>query len=1142
MPQDCPEKKSMALSPEPQHSPKSSIPLLEEEFKSSDRRLYAVIQAGLAPIAFLAPDGSPLVISQALFSLLGYNPSEFTAHSLFDLVHPDDIMHVRQQYDRLLADPGSRQNSIFRLRHATGSWLWTEASGMNMLNEPDIAAVVVSYRDITGPYEAEAESKESEEKYRHLFLNNPHPMWVYDRETLAILAVNDAAIQKYGYTRQEFLNLTIRDVRPPEDLPRFLEYLWQRQGELVESKGWKHRLKDGSTIEVEISSHLLEFEGRPAALILAQDVTERKQAEADRLRLLHAIEHSHNEVYIFDPVTLRFEYANASALHNLGFTLEELQARTPVDIKPEFTEVSFREWIAPLLSGEKEALTLTTVHRRSDLSTYPVEIHLQLDQQEDRSVFVAVILDITERRQMEAILHNTEQRYQRLLSGMMEGCQVIDYDWRYIYVNDAAALQGRRTPVELLMRTMMEVYPGIQDTVLFRVLRTCMDERVHRRMENRFEFPDGSIGWFELSIQPVPEGIFILSIDVTQRKLVETQLRESEEKYRSLFNNVPDGVYRSSPSGQLLDGNPALVRMLGYSSLEELQAINVGELYVDAEERRRLLKVASEQGELLNCEVQLRCRDGRQVVGLDNSRAIRDTAGEILYFEGTLTDITERKRAHQALQVSQEQLYSFIQQAPISIAMFDRQMYYLAASQRWIREYGGDRSDILGLSHYDVVPGLPEHWKDAHRRGIAGETVRNDDDLWLHEDGGQDWFRWAVVPWRHPDGEIGGIILSAENITENKQAEHRIRQQLDRITALREIDQVITSSFDLKLIANRIVLKIIEQLKADGAALLLFNQETATLTPLANHGLPEEATHRSEIRLGQELSGDVAWKRAITHYSDLEAVVTEIPGARHLVATGFQDYFGLPLISKGQVRGVLEIFHRSPQSARPEWLEFIETVAGQAAIAIDNIQLFDGLRRSNLELLHAYDSTIEGWSRALDLRDQRTEGHTQRVTQLTMELGRAFGLGALELANLRRGAMLHDIGKMAVPDAILQKPGPLTDEEWLVMKKHPLSAYQMLSPIGYLRNALDIPLYHHEKWDGTGYPKGLKGEQIPLPARLFAVVDIWDALRSDRPYRPAWSQDRVLEHIRSLSGNHLDPQVVHIFLESRIYELDEHSR
>ena len=204
-------------------------------------------------------------------------------------------------------------------------------------------------------------------------------------------------------------------------------------------------------------------------------------------------------------------------------------------------------------------------------------------------------------------------------------------------------------------------------------------------------------------------------------------------------------------------------------------------------------------------------------------------------------------------------------------------------------------------------------------------------------------------------------------------------------------------------------------------------------------------------------------------------------------------------------------------------------LAEQAIIAIDNAQLFENLQRSNQELSLAYDTTLEGWGKALELRDKETQGHTRRVTNLTLELARQMNIPEADLLQIRRGTLLHDIGKMGVSDNILHKDGPLTEEEQFEMRKHPQYAYDMLYPIAYLRPALDIAYCHHEWWDGSGYPRGLKGEEIPLSARIFAIIDVWDALLSDRPYRKAWPHEKVMEYIRDLSGKQFDPQVVDMF-------------
>jgi HD-GYP domain-containing protein (c-di-GMP phosphodiesterase class II) len=229
---------------------------------------------------------------------------------------------------------------------------------------------------------------------------------------------------------------------------------------------------------------------------------------------------------------------------------------------------------------------------------------------------------------------------------------------------------------------------------------------------------------------------------------------------------------------------------------------------------------------------------------------------------------------------------------------------------------------------------------------------------------------------------------------------------------------------------------------------------------------------------------------------------------------------------------VLEVFHKVALTPYPEWVEFLETIAGQAAIAVDNFTLFENLQKSNLELQQAYDATIEGWSHALDLRDKETEGHTQRVTEMSQRLARIMGIKGEALLHMRRGALLHDIGKLGVPDGILLKPGEFTPEEWVVMAKHPQFAYDWLAPIAYLKEALVIPYCHHERWDGSGYPRGLKGEEIPLAARIFTIVDEWDAVTSDRPYRMAWPHEQAVEYIRENSSKHFDPAVVEIFLNN----------
>lgn len=417
------------------------------------------------------------------------------------------------------------------------------------------------------------------------------------------------------------------------------------------------------------------------------------------------------------------------------------------------------------------------------------------------------------------------------------------------------------------------------------------------------------------------------------------------------------------------------------------------------------------------------------------------------------------------------------------------------------------------------------------------------------------------------------------------------QRRLANIQSLRQIDMAILGSSEVSVALGVVLDQVVARLGTDAASVLLLNEHTRTLRYAGGRGFRTATPRRTDWQLGEGLAGRAALERRLIYVPDLsrpDVIAADstdpelkLPGlnplsdalsrraATHeqrlqdatsagagneeaqsepkleasahfhqpsrrsgvLVNENFVSYYAVPLVAAGQVKGVLEVWHRSLLRLDEEELAFLETLAGQAAIAVDNASLLRDVQRSNDELMLAYDSTLEGWSGALDLRDKETEGHSQRVTAETLRLAEYMGLPDAELLQIRRGALLHDIGKMGIPDAVLLKPGPLSDEEWVIMKKHPIYALELLSPIAYLRPALEIPYSHHEKWDGSGYPLGLSGKQIPLAARLFAVVDVWDALCSDRPYRQGWPLQRVLRHIRDAAGTHFDPAVVAAFLQ-----------
>jgi HD-GYP domain-containing protein (c-di-GMP phosphodiesterase class II) len=373
-------------------------------------------------------------------------------------------------------------------------------------------------------------------------------------------------------------------------------------------------------------------------------------------------------------------------------------------------------------------------------------------------------------------------------------------------------------------------------------------------------------------------------------------------------------------------------------------------------------------------------------------------------------------------------------------------------------------------------------------------------------------------------------MVIIQDITRYKVSEAKIQKQFEQMSALRAIDHAITSNVDLNLTLSILLTQVVNHLQIDAALILLWNDNIKKLEYAAGLGFQTDSLSHTKLRLGEGYAGIAALEQRVVQKINLLSHETDFLRSPTFGQEGFISYFGVPLIAKGEVQGVLEIFNRSLIKPDSEWLSFLQMLGGQAAIAIDNATLFSELQRSNAEITSAYDATIEGWSRALDLRDRATEGHTRRVIELTMQLAQQIEIPNNELIHIRRGAALHDIGKMGIPDRILHKPGPLTGEEWDTMRRHPQYAKDLLSSIEYLRPAKDIPCYHHERWDGSGYPKGLKGEEIPLAARLFAVVDVYDALTSDRPYRTAWSKQAALDYIREHRGKLFDPKITSVFL------------
>jgi PAS domain S-box-containing protein len=608
------------------------------------------------------------------------------------------------------------------------------------------------------------------------------------------------------------------------------------------------------------------------------------------------------------------------------------------------------------------------------------------------------------------------------------------------------------------------------------------------------------------------------------------KLKDSELRYRRLFEAAQDGILiLDAKTGMIEDVNPYLIKMLGYTR-EEFVKKRLWEVgaFKDIESSKDAFEALQENEYIRYDDLPLRTKSGQlvQVEFVSNVYAV----GDEKVIQCNIRNITERRLAEEALRLHSSALNA----VATTVVITDRDGMIEWVNPAFTKLTGYTPAEAIGKNPRDLVlSGRQEtaFYKHLWDTILAG-NVWHGELINRRKDGSMYTEEQTITPLKDANGSISHFIAMKQDITERKQAEEKIQRQLEHLTALSVVDRVIAANFDLNLTLLEILTHVLAELGVDAADILILNPNSQILEYGAEQGFRTMITRKTQLRLGEGYAGRVALDRHLVQVHDLLEDHENLLQTETLRGEGFVCYFGVPLITKGQVKGVLEVFNRTVLEPDTDWLNFLHTLAGQAAIALENAMLFESQQRSSQELALAYDATIEGWSRALDLRDKETEGHSQRVTAMTVKLARAFDLSELELTQVRWGALLHDIGKMGVPDSILLKPDALTEEEWAVMRQHPTFAYDLLAPIRYLRLALDIPHCHHEKWDGSGYPQGLKGEMIPMTARIFAVVDVWDALTSDRPYRPAWTQEKANEYIRSSSGKHFDPLVVEEFLRT----------
>jgi PAS domain S-box-containing protein len=671
-------------------------------------------------------------------------------------------------------------------------------------------------------------------------------------------------------------------------------------------------------------------------------------------------------------------------------------------------------------------------------------------------------------------------------------------------------------------------------------------------------------------------GILSSGEDITEKKIAEQKIFESEEKYHSLFNNIPDGVFQIGEGGYFLTANPAIIQILGYQSEEELRKVNFLDLLSSPEQKANCIEFIQGCKDFLDLELELKNKAGKTIFLLINAKYVQDLDGNFRYYEGTLTDITniklyeselaelyqqEQRRVKHlgALQkISNELVGIHSQKRVVEVAAEQGRLFADHSACAILKVIDEDKKQVRIVAKSGFNKLFPEI--EGHNIKISPieEVFEKRKPVFINRKDlnvpkllkiNLDWEIHSINAYpilinekvnsimvfgrrseeEPPEWEVALIELLTERVAialENAQLFEEINQSFERLASLRSIDQAISSNQNLDNTIDILLNQVLKQLAVSAVCIMLCEKSKDVLIYKWGKGPETKNIYGKKFYVDKSMGGQAVIEKHTIFFPRID--INLYP---YLQNEKFLSAVATPILIKGEIKGVLEVFKMDSDSPSLDWLEFFETLARQAAIALDNYELFTNLQKTNVDLSEAYDATIQGWSRAMDLRDKETEGHTQRVTEMTINMAVKMNYPQEKLIHLRRGALLHDIGKMGIPDRILLKEGPLNDEEWEIMRKHPEFAYELLAPIEYLWPALEIPYCHHEKWDGSGYPRGLKGEEIPLAARIFSIVDVWDALTSDRPYRKAWPAKQTFAHIRDQRGKHFDPYVTDLFLK-----------
>ncbi len=1085
-----------------------------------DEALPAPLFNSLMEGAIIIGAGNTRVVlaNRTVAMMLGYEQPEAMANV-------DLLSHFTQE-DReraagLLAgclaegDPRGKMDSTVLARD--GRRLWVAAAGFPTEYDGRPARLIL-LQDITAQKALEA----SEERFRALIENATDALAVVDATGRIVYESPSTPAAAGEESIGGLFGSRLLEVIHPDDVQKVVDlFEWMRShpGGVV-SEEVRYKRKDGSWGRAEgVGRNLLNDPRVSAIVINYRDTTEKRRAE-EALRDSEAkyrglFEGTQTAIEVVSAETGRVVLANEAAARMWGLP----SAGDVVGLDPmAFVEPEDRDWVVrrtlETLSGRGLNESVEMRVRAQDGRWVWVSGMAGKTEYQGRPALLISLLDVTEKRKAADALRESEKRYRLLADNVADVIFLLDMDLRPTYFSPSVARLTGWSVDEAMKGTFEGRLSSRSAEMTARLLARAMEDEqrdpggvTSRDTEIELVCKDGSIRLVDATASFVrdEEGRAVSIVgtlhDITERRVAEEALIESEKRYRLLAENLSDVIWIVDLNLKFTYVSPSVERLLGYT-VEEAMAMPTDRVVVPGSFERAMKVMAEEQQKeksgrsdlerSVMLELELPCKGGSTVWTENRVSYLRDPAGDVTGFLGVSRDISERRKAQDALKISEARFRTIFEESPIGAIVFDGAGVPMAANKACAQIFGAsDAADLRGPSLLDD-PLLTDKAKERLRAGkvVSGEMEIDLDSA--KRKGGYQYRRSGVMSVHlsvsplgpNPDGSPGGYLALVQDVTERRKADEALRASEERFRGLVETTSDWVWEVDRRGAYTYVSPKVSNVLGYD-------SKEMAGKTPFDFMPLAEARRGSAAFSASVDKQESFAFLENVMRHKDGHPVVMETSGV---------PFFGLDGKLAGY-RGVGRDITERKETARR-------------------------LEQSLRKLGRTMEAIIQAISTTMETRDPYTAGHQKRVTQLASLLAKDMGLPASQVAGIRVAGLLHDIGKISIPTEILSKPGQLTSTEMAMIRFHPSVGYDILKNIEFEWPVADIILQHHERLNGSGYPSGLSGDNILVEAKILAVADVVEAMSSHRPYRPAVGRDKALEEIARNEGKLYDPIVV----------------